>query len=44
MGISLVSREKMIAITHAAGPWAETAFIDHGWDNLQDVYGFVSRD
>ena len=43
MGISLISREKMIDMTHGAAPWTETAFIDHGWDNLQDVYGFVSR-
>ena len=42
MGISLVSREKMMAITQNAAPWTQVAFLDHGWDDLQDVYGLRS--
>jgi SAM-dependent methyltransferase len=41
IGISVVSHECMVAIARSAGEWNQTAFLDHGWDNLQDVYGFA---
>jgi SAM-dependent methyltransferase len=40
-GISLVSHKCMAAIARTAGEWNQTAFLDHGWHNLQDVYGFA---
>ena len=40
MGISLISPERMSALAKSVGGWNKIAFLDHGWDNLQDVYGF----
>jgi len=40
MGVSLVSQQRMTAIASGAGRWNQTAFIDHGWHNRQDVYAF----
>ena len=40
MGVSVVSQERMTGIASSAGQWNQIAFIDHGWDNLQDVYAF----
>jgi len=42
-GISLVSRERMQAIARNAGQWDETSFLERGWDNHQDVYGFTKN-
>jgi SAM-dependent methyltransferase len=37
-GISLVSRERMQQLVAETGAWHETSFIEHGWDEHQDVY------
>jgi SAM-dependent methyltransferase len=39
IGISIVSPECMLSIAQNAGEWTHIAFLEHGWDNLQDVYG-----
>jgi SAM-dependent methyltransferase len=40
IGISLVSHDRMIAIAHRVGKWKEIFYLERGWDNHQDVYGF----
>ncbi|NJD24116.1 MAG: class I SAM-dependent methyltransferase [Betaproteobacteria bacterium] len=40
-GISAVSHDRMVELAKATGGWAETLFIEHGWDNHQDVYAFA---
>ncbi len=42
-GISVVSRERMLAIALSVGQWDETSFLERGWDNHQDVYGFTKN-
>ena len=37
-GISVVSRDRMQRLVAETGAWHETSFIDHGWDEHQDVY------
>jgi SAM-dependent methyltransferase len=39
-GISLVSHERVQAIAYSVGEWKESCYLEHGWDNLQDVYSF----
>ena len=38
--ISVVSRERMRSIACSVGRWKEVCYLEHGWDNLQDVYSF----
>jgi len=40
-GISAVSHERMLAIARDIGEWDEVLFMERGWDNHQDVYGFA---
>jgi len=40
-GISVVSRDRMLAIARSVGQWDETSFVEQGWDNHQDVYCFT---
>jgi len=42
-GISAVSRERMLELARAVGEWGETLFLEHGWDNHQDVYAFAMQ-
>ena len=42
-GISVVSHEHMLAIARSVGQWNETSFLERGWDNHQDVYGFTKN-
>ncbi len=39
-GISVVSHERMSALARGAGEWNEISFLERGWDQHQDVYGF----
>lgn len=39
-GISTVSHQRMLELARGAGRWYETLFLEHGWDNHQDVYVF----
>jgi SAM-dependent methyltransferase len=39
-GISAVTRKHLNEIARNAGDWHETMFLEHGWDNHQDVYAF----
>jgi SAM-dependent methyltransferase len=40
-GISVVSHERMAKLACSVGQWTESIFLEHGWDNHQDVYGFA---
>lgn len=40
VGISVISRERMRSIACSVGQWKELCYLEHGWDNLQDVYSF----
>jgi len=40
-GISVVSHKRMLAIARSVAPWNLTSYMERGWDNLQDVYGFT---
>lgn len=40
-GISAVSNKRMLEIAREAGQWKELSFLERGWDNYQDVYGFI---
>jgi SAM-dependent methyltransferase len=42
-GISAVKHERMLTIARSAGQWNETSYVERGWDNHQDVYGFSLR-
>lgn len=42
-GISLLSRKAVSEIAATAGEWHEVVFMEHGWDNHQDVYGFSKQ-
>jgi SAM-dependent methyltransferase len=41
-GISLVSHEHISEMAHTVGAWRETYFMERGWDNHQDVYGYTA--
>jgi SAM-dependent methyltransferase len=41
IGISVVSHERMLAIARSVGPWNMTSYLERGWHNFQDVYGFT---
>jgi SAM-dependent methyltransferase len=40
-GISVVSHDRMVETASAVGEWKETFFLEHGWGNHHDVYGFT---
>lgn len=42
-GISVVSHDRMFAIARSVGQWDKTIYLERGWDNHQDVYGFTKR-
>jgi SAM-dependent methyltransferase len=42
-GISVVSHSRMVELASGVGTWEEAFYLDHGWDGLQDVFGFVMR-
>jgi hypothetical protein len=33
----------MADLAKATGGWSETLFVEHGWDNHQDVYAFAMQ-
>jgi hypothetical protein len=39
-GISLVSFDRMTKIAFEVGDWSLAAFLQRGWDDHHDVYGF----
>jgi SAM-dependent methyltransferase len=41
-GISAVSHQRMLELANGVGKWSEVFFLEHGWDNHQDVYAFVN--
>jgi hypothetical protein len=42
-GISTVSHQRMVELAKGVGIWYETLFLEHGWDNHQDVYAFAMQ-
>jgi len=40
-GISVVTHQRMRELARGVGGWDETLFLEHGWDNHQDVYAFT---
>ena len=40
-GVSIISHDQMTKLAKSVGDWKEVSFIEHGWDNHQDVYGFM---
>ena len=42
-GISAVSHQRILDLANGVGRWSETMFLEHGWDNHQDVYAFAKQ-
>jgi SAM-dependent methyltransferase len=42
-GISAVSHQRILELARGIGRWDETLFLEHGWDNHQDVYAFAMQ-
>ena len=42
-GTSIVSRQRMLELARGVGRWHEIFFLEHGWDNHQDVYAFAMQ-
>jgi SAM-dependent methyltransferase len=40
-GISAVTHQRICELARGVGGWDETLFLEHGWDNYQDVYAFA---
>ena len=40
-GISVVTHQRIRELARGVGGWNETLFLEHGWDNHQDVYAFA---
>jgi SAM-dependent methyltransferase len=40
-GVSVASHDRILAIARGVGHWNETFYLEHGWDNHQDVYGLA---
>ncbi len=40
-GISDVTHQRICELARGVGGWDETLFLEHGWDNHQDVYVFA---
>ena len=43
-GISVVCHDRMLEATRSIGQWIESVFLEHGWCNQHDVYGFTKSD
>ena len=43
-GISVVSYDRMVEAARRIGQWTESVFLEHGWANQHDVYGFTKSD
>jgi hypothetical protein len=43
-GISVVSHNKMVSLATTVGAWTEAIFLERGWANNHDVYGFCTYD
>jgi len=41
IGTSLISPERVRALVANVGEWTEACYLEHGWDNIQDVYGLT---
>ncbi|MCH7760116.1 class I SAM-dependent methyltransferase [candidate division TA06 bacterium] len=44
IGISVVSHDRMLVIARSVRQWNETFYLEQGWDNHQDVYGFTNAE
>lgn len=42
-GISVVSHQRMLELAANIGQWNNICYIEHGWDNHQDVYAFARQ-
>lgn len=42
-GISAVSHQRILELAKGVGRWSETFFLEHGWDNHQDVHAFANQ-
>ncbi|MGO9571411.1 MAG: class I SAM-dependent methyltransferase [Desulfomonilaceae bacterium] len=40
-GISIVTHQRLCELAKGVGAWDETLFLEHGWDDHQDVYAFT---
>jgi SAM-dependent methyltransferase len=40
-GISTVSHQRILELARGVGQWHVIFFLEHGWDNHQDVYAFA---
>jgi len=40
-GISVATQERMALIASGAGRWTRTSFVERGWDDHHDVYGYT---
>ncbi len=40
-GVSVASHDRMLALASRVGHWKKCFFLEQGWDNHQDVYGFT---
>ena len=43
-GISVVSYSKMVSLAKTVGTWSEVIYLERGWHNSHDVFGFSNRD
>jgi SAM-dependent methyltransferase len=43
-GISVVSHDRMTQIASVAGQWVQSVFLESGWGNHHDVYGFTKAE
>ena len=42
-GLSTVSHSRIVELARAVGRWDEAFFLEHGWDDHQDVYAFAMQ-
>lgn len=42
-GIAAVSSQRIRELARGVGEWHEVLFLEHGWDNHQDVYAFAMQ-
>jgi hypothetical protein len=43
-GISIVSHDRMVEAARRIGQWTKTVFLERGWADHHDVYGFTKSD
>ena len=41
-GVSLISQTRMLEIAAGVGNWSNACYLEHGWLDHQDVYGFAA--